>query len=304
MTCILAADGDPGILALVVHVLGRDGYEIVTAGDGVEALRLARERKLDLLLLDVSLPGLDGYAVCRELQVEGPSAPHVIFLAAHAHRAWVAGLDAGAVDCITKPFERDELRARVRAALRAKSVKDALAVEAATDALTGLLTRRQLGPRVRELVAGARRTGRPLACLMIDLDRFKSINDAHGHAAGDAVLEEVGRRLSAAKRESDVLIRYGGEEFLALLPETDEAGALVAAARFRSILGDAPVLFAPDGAGRVEIAVRASVGVACLNDAMADVAALVVASDEALYRAKSLGRDRVELPSGHRCGSR
>jgi diguanylate cyclase (GGDEF)-like protein len=293
--CVLIADDDPDILFLVRRLLEREGYEVVQAPGGDEALRLARERSLDLLILDVSMPGTDGHAVCRELQVDGADAPPVIFLTAHAHTsARVSGLDAGAVDYVTKPFQPDELRARVRAALRQKTVKDVLANEAATDALTGLLNRSQLESRIREMAALAGRHGRPFACLMIDLDRFKAINDTYGHSAGDAVLMEAARRFERQKRISDVLIRYGGEEFVALLP-ADEEGALALAERLRAVLAAAPVVFRPDGGQPIEISVRASVGIAHWRRDMDDPAQLVAAADAALYRAKALGRNRVEV---------
>ena len=294
---ILVADDDPDIRSLVSRLLSRAGYAVVSATDGSEALRQAREHKPDLLILDVSMPGADGYAVCRALQAEqGPEAPPVIFLTAHAHTsARVEGLDAGAVDYIVKPFEHDELTARVRAALRTKTVRDTLANEAATDALTGLLNRGQLRPSIAGLVAAARRYGRPLACLMADLDHFKAVNDAYGHPTGDRVLREVAARLQAGMRASDVLVRYGGEEFVALLPETDARGARTVAEKLRLRIAGSPVAVRPEVGAPQEVEVRVSVGVACWSERMHDGSELIEAADEALYRAKAAGRNRVEL---------
>jgi two-component system cell cycle response regulator len=219
----------------------------------------------------------------------------VIFLTARAEtQDRVVGLDAGAVDYIVKPFSGAELRARVRAALRTKVASDRLMVEAVTDPLTGLRNRNHLGPRITELVAAARRGGRPLACLMVDLDHFKAVNDTYGHSAGDAVLIETARRLDDTRRSSDVLIRYGGEEFLLLLPETDHEGAAVLAEKLRRALASSPVRYASPAGQTIEISIRASVGVSSLDDGMYDAALLVAAADEALYRAKSTGRNRVE----------
>jgi two-component system cell cycle response regulator len=294
--CVLIADDDPDILGLLAFLLRRDGYRVVKAPDGLEALRLVREHSPDLCLLDVTLPGADGYAVCRELQSLGGNVPPVIFLTAHAHTgARVEGLDAGAVDYIVKPFDREELRARVRAALRTKSERDQLAAEAATDSLTGLTNRAQLDATADGLVARARAREEPLAALMIDLDHFKRVNDVHGHAAGDAVLRQVARRFARSIRQSDVLVRYGGEEFLALLPGTDTIGAVTMAARLRESLEAEPVVFVEDGAEPVEITIRASVGVAAWSEALGDAAGLIAAADRGLYQAKSLGRNRVEL---------
>jgi two-component system cell cycle response regulator len=295
---ILVADDDPDILAMVETLLVRDGYGVVRATNGIEALDLARATDPDLLVLDLSMPGLDGYAVCREVRATSVEAPPVIFLTARTEtHDRVSGLDAGAVDYIVKPFAAAELRARVRAALRTKLDGDRLRRAAATDPLTGLLNRGQLGPRVGELVAAARRTGRPLACLMIDLDFFKAVNDSYGHPTGDVVLMEVARRLDRAKRTSDVLVRYGGEEFLVLLPETDSEGALGLAERLRAAIAEAPIVAATESGERYEISIRASVGVSWLDDGMYDATLLVAAADDALYRAKSRGRDRVETPA-------
>jgi diguanylate cyclase (GGDEF)-like protein len=294
---ILVADDDPDILTMVSTLLLREGYGVIPATNGVEALSLAQSALPDLLVLDIAMPGMDGYSVCREVRASGPEAPPVIFLTARVEtQDRVVGLDAGAVDYIVKPFSAAELRARVRAALRTKRDTDRLLVAAATDPLTGLLNRSQLGPRVGELVAASRRTGRPLACLMVDLDFFKTVNDTYGHQAGDAVLVEVARRLGDAKRASDVLVRYGGEEFLALLPETDLDGALVVAEKFRAGIADEPVVIQSEAHGPIEVSVRASVGVSWLDDGMYDAALLVAAADDALYRAKERGRNRVETP--------
>lgn len=294
---ILVADDDADILTMVSTLLSREGYSVLPAANGIEALALARSARPDLLVLDIAMPGLDGYAVCREIRESGPEAPPVIFLTARAEtQDRVIGLDAGAVDYVVKPFSAAELRARVRAALRTKRDTDRLRVAAATDPLTGLMNRGQLGPRVAELVASSRRTGRPLACLMVDLDFFKTVNDTYGHQAGDAVLVEVARRLEQVKRASDVLVRYGGEEFLALLPETDLDGALVVAEKLRAAIAEAPVVFEPETDGPIEISVRASVGVSWLDEGMYDATLLVAAADDALYRAKERGRNRVETP--------
>ncbi len=172
-----------------------------------------------------------------------------------------------------------ELTARVRAALRTKTVRDVLATEAATDALTGLLNRSQLGPSLDGLVAAARRFGRPLGCLMADIDHFKAVNDAHGHLAGDQVLREVAARFRAGKRESDVLVRFGGEEFLALLPETDAPGARTLAEQLRVRIGGSPIAICPEVGASYEVQVRVSIGVACWSERMSDGATLVAAAD-------------------------
>jgi diguanylate cyclase (GGDEF)-like protein len=294
---ILVADDDEDIRTMVSTALRRDGYGVIEATDGDEALELARERAPDLLVLDVSMPGRSGFDVCRELRHASPASPPVLFLTARSEtRDRVEGLDAGAVDYVVKPFSLAELAARVRAALRTKFAEDRLREQATLDSLTGLLNRGQLAERVGALVAAARRDGKPLACLMIDLDRFKTVNDSHGHQAGDAVLAEVGRRLRRSLRMSDIALRYGGEEFLALLPDTDLTGALSAAKKLRRALTSRPVSYDVPAASPVQIPIRVSIGVACLDDRTQDGTLLVAAADSALYRAKERGRGRIETP--------
>ena len=288
---VLVADDDLAVLGLMAQILEDAGYDVVTARDGAEALERTRATAPDLLLLDVALPVVDGLAVCREIQAAGPTAPPVIFVTGYARTVdRVAGLDTGAVDYIVKPFDAEELEARVRAALRTKAAKDSLAAAALVDPLTGLPNRRHLDARTREAIAFAKRHGRPLACLLVDLDHFKQVNDTFGHGAGDGVLRAVAAQLDAHTRASDVVARYGGDEFVLLLPETDVAGAMAAAEKVRTAVA----------AAAAPVAVRASIGVACWEPQLAEPDALFAAADAAMYRAKALGRDRVALaPQRH-----
>jgi diguanylate cyclase (GGDEF)-like protein len=288
---VLVADDDGVTRAMVSSWLKRAGYRVIAAADGEHALELAREHGPDLLLVDVTMPGRDGYEVCREIQAESVTPPPVIFLTAHAHTdARVAGLDAGAVDYVVKPFANEELVARVRAALRTKAVHDGLADRAARDALTGLFNRRELDARAEQAVALAHRHLRPLSCLLLDIDHFKQVNDTYGHAAGDAVLRDTAQRIRNACRISDIVARYGGEEFVVLMPETDGDAAVTAADKLRALLAEAPV-----EAGATSISIRASIGAAAWHAGMRSPSNLYAAADEALYRAKELGRDRTEL---------
>jgi diguanylate cyclase (GGDEF)-like protein len=288
---ILVADDDRVTRAMVSSWLNGAGYEVIGAADGEQALDLARKHGPDLLLVDVTMPGRDGYEVCRAIQAESRTPPPVIFLTAHSQtNARVAGLDAGAVDYIVKPFANEELVARVRAALRTKAVHDGLVETASRDGLTGVFNRRELDTRAEQAVALAARHGRPFACLLLDIDHFKQVNDVYGHAAGDAVLREAARRICDASRVSDIIGRYGGEEFVVLLPETDGEGAVAAADKLRAQLASAAVV-----TGEASITVRASVGAAVWGDAMRTAADLYAAADQALYRAKELGRDQTQL---------
>jgi two-component system chemotaxis response regulator CheY len=289
---VLVAEDDADIRTLIAHRLRAGGFDVVTAADGHEALDVVERAAPDLLLLDVSMPGLDGFAVCREVQRRGPLAPPVIFLTAHGNVfSRVTGLEAGAVDYVVKPFEGSELLARVRAALRTKAVQDELAAQAATDPLTGLLNRRQLDLRLEETVALAHRHGRPVSLLLADIDHFKRVNDSYGHAAGDQVLCEVATRIRSACRISDVVARYGGEEFVVVLPETDGAGAVAAAEKIRWVVSARPIALETGGRLRVST----SIGAAALVPGTGTPQQLLAAADAALYEAKDGGRDRVEL---------
>lgn len=288
---VLLAEDDEDIRLLVRRRLEQAGLRVVAATTGAAAVALAAEHRPDVLLLDLGLPDGDGFEVCRRVLAEAEPQPAVIFLTARDSTPdRVAGLEAGAVDYIVKPFQSAELLARVNAALRTKLRADDLARRASTDPLTGMLNRDSLAQRASEQIALARR-GRPLACVMLDVDHFKRLNDGHGHAAGDEVLREIARRIRVSVRGSDLVFRYGGEEFLVLLPDTDLAGAEVVGANLLQVVAATPVAAGPGE----PIPVNVSVGVAGWRDAMTVADELFAAADAALYSAKRLGRARVAV---------
>jgi two-component system, cell cycle response regulator len=300
---ILVADDEPVNLALIKRRLEWEHYQIHTAEDGRAAVELAKRLRPDLIILDVMMPVMDGLQACRLLK-EDPSTRDipVIFLSALDDTATkVSGLSLGANDYISKPFRVEELLARVAVAIRLKRERDELRetteearrrAEAAsemsmTDALTGLLNRYGFHRALQRELSEARRYSRPLSCLLIDLDYFKRVNDTYGHAAGDTALLQMGRVLTEAVRGSDVVCRYGGEEFLVLAPETALEGALALADKIR--LTVSARLF---GDGERVFELTLSVGAAQLlpgesgND-------MIARADEALYQAKQAGRNRV-----------
>lgn len=289
---VLVAEDDEDIRTLVRYRLEQAGFRVVAASTGVDALALAAEHHPDLLLLDVGLPDGDGYEVCRKVLATSDAPPAVIFLTARdAIVDRVTGLDAGAVDYIAKPFEAAELVARVQAAVRMKLRVDDLAHRASTDPLTGMMNRSALGQRTEELMALATR-GRPFACVMLDIDHFKQLNDSRGHAAGDEVLREVARRIRGSIRLSDPVFRYGGDEFLALVLDADLAGGEVVGKTLLRVVGSAPI---PLGEGQEPATISVSIGVAAWQLAMLEPEDLFAAADAALYRAKRLGRARVSV---------
>ena len=301
---ILVADDEPVNLALIRRRLEWEHYRVETAEDGGQAVEAARRVLPDLIILDVMMPVMDGLEACRLLKEDAATRDiPVIFLSALDDTdTKVRGLGLGANDYVSKPFRVEELLARVSVAIRLKLERDRLrqraeelrrSAEAAsemsmTDALTGLLNRYGLHRALQRELSEARRYGRPLSCLLIDIDFFKAVNDTYGHAAGDAALQQAARVIADSVRGSDVVCRYGGEEFLILAPETGLEGARALAEKIRQafpsrLFGDA---------GRV-FPLTLSAGVAQLstdesgND-------MIARADEALYHAKQSGRDRVE----------
>ncbi len=304
---ILVADDEPVNLALIKRRLEWEHYVIHTAQDGGEAVTRAREVLPDLIILDVMMPVLDGLQACRLLKDEGETRDiPVIFLSAlDDMETKVNGLSAGANDYISKPFSAEELVARVGVAIRLKRERDRLRLSAEearrkaedasaksmTDALTGLLNRYGLHGSLQRQLAEARRYDRPLSCLLLDIDHFKLVNDTYGHAAGDTALMQVARVLSEAVRGSDVVCRYGGEEFLVLAPETKLEGASALAEKIR--FNVAARLF---GDGERVFPVTLSIGVSQLHTSESGHD-MIARADAALYLAKESGRNRVEAAS-------
>ena len=301
---ILVADDEPVNLALIKRRLEWEEYRVETAGDGGQAVEAAKRLLPDLIMLDVMMPVLDGLQACRLLK-EDPSTRDipVIFLSALDDTdTKVSGLSLGANDYISKPFRVEELLARVAVAIRLKRERDLLQEDAEdqrrraeaaremsmTDALTGLLNRYGLQRALQRELSEARRYARPLSCLLLDVDFFKLINDTHGHAAGDAALAQAARVLTESVRGSDVVCRYGGEEFLVLAPETDARGAHSLAEKIR--LAVSTRLFG-DGGRAFPLTLSAGVAELRPDESGND---MIARADEALYHAKQRGRDRVE----------
>ena len=277
---------------LLARLRGED-VELLEARDGPTGLRWAREARPDLILLDVRMEGWDGFETVRHLKDDpGTRSIPVIFLSACSSTAEKArGLDLGAVDFVTKPFDSVELLARVRAALRTKLTQDLLEQRAHLDGLTGLGNRHAMEERLAADWEWCRAGGRSLSILIADLDHFKRVNDEHGHNAGDEALRRAAGILRQSVRSGDFVARYGGEEFAVIAPDCDLEGALGMAERFRADL----CAHAVSSRGR-RIALTTSVGVAWTSPAGNDrIPALFEDADRSLYCAKSSGRNAVWL---------
>jgi two-component system cell cycle response regulator len=292
---ILVAEDSALLRRVIGDVLREQGWLVLEAADGASALHMARTEDPSVLLMAREMEGLDGLAVLDALRAD----PHtedmpVVFVTGHTDATDLAlGLARGAHDYVRKPVDPVELVARIGTALRLRALHDELArrmVEleqlARTDVLTGLANRRHADDVLRATIAAARRHGRTLSAVVVDVDNFKAVNDVHGHAAGDAVLREIARRLAAGLREEDTAARWGGEEFLLLLPDSPDAGGVCE--RLRASVAERPV----NVHGLLELPVSASFGWAPWTGEETGEA-LIGRADVALYAAKAAGRDRV-----------
>lgn len=287
---VLVIDDCPHIHGLVRAHLRHEPVEVVTASGGEAGLKIAAALRPDLILLDLDMPDLPGLEVLRRLKAEPETlhTPVIVLTGDDSTLAKVTGFELGAADYVTKPFAPTEFKARVRASLRTKYLLDLLARRALLDGLTGLRNRAYFEDRFPAEVALAERHGQPLSLIMFDVDHFKHINDAHGHPFGDEVLRGVAQALMSRVRTSDVVCRYGGEEFAVIQPSAGLASATVLAEDLRACI--AGLRFTN---GSLVVQVTASFGVAELKE-NCPPHALMAAADAALYRAKHSGRNCVE----------
>ncbi|GAA4248491.1 diguanylate cyclase [Azospirillum formosense] len=280
-----------------VHVLSRilkDEHDIYFATDGAKALELAQSRLPDLVLLDIMMPGMDGYEVCSRLKADPITRDiPVIFISAKSEvEDETYGLEVGAIDFISKPISPPIVKARVRNHLLLKRQTDLLRTLSFNDGLTGIANRRRFD---EVMLREWRRCGRaqlPLSLIMLDVDQFKPYNDHYGHQAGDECLRAVAQLLAEQMmRPGDLTARYGGEEFVCLLPETDEDGAVQVAERLRRTVAERRL---PHAVSHVADHITISLGVATARPVLDDTPdRLTQLADGLLYEAKRGGRNRV-----------
>jgi diguanylate cyclase (GGDEF)-like protein len=296
---VLLAEDDFVSLRLVETMLKKWGYEPVTARDGVEALAaLEAPDPPQLAILDWMMPRKDGVTLCRELrsQTERPYTYILLLTAKVQQRDLLEGLGAGADDYLTKPFSSEELQARLFAGERILGfqrqlveAREALRAQAIRDALTGLFNRRYLEEALTREMRRAQHGKGCLTVLMFDLDHFKKFNDAHGHPAGDDLLKQIGALIDARIRREDVACRYGGEEFVLIMPGAPLATGARRGEELRLAIAETEV----EHNGKRLPASTISVGVASFPEDAATAEELLHAADTALYRAKVAGRNRV-----------
>jgi len=298
---VLIAEDDKVSRRVLESTLVKWGYEVVACADGSEAWQVLQgEDAPQLVVLDWMMPGMDGVQLCQEIRKRS-EAPYVyiLLLTAKSQREdIIVGLEAGADDYLTKPFDSHELKVRLRTGSRILdlqaeliSARDSLRFQATHDLLTGLWNRAAILDILNRELARNRRSGSQLGVIMVDVDHFKIINDTYGHLAGDVVLREIARRMRVSMRSYDEIGRYGGEEFLVVAPGCTAPDTLKLAERLRNCLGGEAIALS----GRT-IQVAGSLGVASSREGQeADEDWLLRAADAALYLAKQRGRNRVEL---------
>lgn len=290
---ILIADDDSTSRLLLGATLRKLGHTVTAVENGRDALEAWRREQHTLLVTDWMMPELDGLELCRQIRTE-PALDYTYILLLTSQEgkgSYLDGMRAGADDFISKPFDEETLAARLHVAERILALHDTLRIAATHDRLTGLWNR----AAILDHLDGALRhagDGAPLpAIILADLDRFKSINDTHGHAAGDSVLQEAARRMQACLGPGERIGRYGGEEFLVVVEDAGAGRLEELAESLRAAVGDSPM---PFRTGTLPVTI--SLGAALAPEGrQQDLTALLAAVDEALYRAKDGGRDRVEL---------
>jgi len=285
---VLVVDDNLENIQVVMNILSREGYELSYATSGKEALGQIQHTAYDLILLDIMMPGMDGYTVCRELK-DSPETEEIpiIFLTAKSDtESIVKGFETGGVDYVTKPFNSLELLSRVRTHLELNHIRKFFKQSSLVDGLTGLYNHNYIIERVENEISRAKRKNTPLSVLMLDIDHFKIINDNFGHQVGDEVLVQSANIFRQEFRKEDILGRYGGEEFLIVLPDTDLENGVPSAEKIRTTIE--ALTWKHKG---LEVTISGGISTFKGNNLAFD---LIKEADDLLYKAKHKGRNRIE----------
>jgi two-component system cell cycle response regulator len=293
---VLIVDDDALQCSHLAQVMREWDAEPFTAQTLADALRLHKEARPDLVLLDVMMPHVDGYKLAQMFKRNATFVPIILLTALEDIDSKRRGLSAGADEFLTKPVNTLELQIRMSSMLRIKRLADELekvnkelAELATVDALTAVANRRAVEQRLAHEFQRAKRYKHPLSVMLVDIDHFKSVNDTYGHPVGDKVLVEVAAAIRQSIRGTDMVGRFGGEEFIVLAPETPASAGGIVAERVRQSIAHRTSGKSDQGMP----AVTASIGVASTEIAAANETELVTRADQALYRAKREGRNRV-----------
>lgn len=297
---VLVVDDDRANCERLMQLFGDEGYEVDVAFDGLVALEKIREKAPSLVVLDVMMPKMNGLELCRIIKqsLGDVFLPVILVTVKGDIDSKVQGLKMGADDYLAKPYNPIELKARVSSLLRIKELQDRINTKkrqledlSFTDGMTGLYNHRYLQQRLNEEFKRAQRYNDPLSCVMVDLDHFKKVNDTCGHPFGDQVVKDTADILRQCVREHDIVTRYGGDEFLIILPRTHFTGSLTVAERIWKTLDSHTVT---DGKNARKV--TASIGISFYpNKNVTGPEQLIAHADEALYKAKRDGRNKICL---------
>jgi two-component system, cell cycle response regulator len=298
---VLIAEDDPVSRRLLEAILVKWGYDVTVVADGLEALRLLDCTDAPrLAVLDWMMPGMEGVQICQRLREQkGRPYIYLLLLTGRSQKQdLLKGLELGADDYLTKPFDAHELRARLRVGERILNLQDdllaaqeALHFRATHDSLTGIPNRAAIVEALVAEISRQMRDNRPFGIVLADIDHFKNVNDTYGHLLGDEVLRMVAQRLRGSTRPYDSVGRYGGEEFLIVAPSSDIPGTLALAERIRKDI-ESQLVVAQAGSIRVTISLGIAVSI---HPPCVDIKTLLQLADDALYRAKANGRNRSEV---------
>jgi two-component system, cell cycle response regulator len=295
---VLIVDDRPASHERIAAVLAQE-HAVEVEADPHEALFRAADGQYDLVIVSLALANFDALRLCSQLRSleRTRNLPILLLVEPDSEARMLRGLEIGVNDYLMRPIDKHELLARARSQIRKRRYTERLrdnmqmSIEMAlTDALTGLFNRRYMESHISTLIEQAVARGKPLSALVLDIDYFKSINDSHGHDAGDDVLRDFALRIRRSIRGIDLACRYGGEEFVVIMPETDMAVAAMVAERLRRRIAADP--FAIQKGAR-SVPVTISIGIAALRGRDDNAASLLKRADQALYRAKRDGRNRV-----------
>jgi len=301
---VIVADDDSKDRFLLQYVLAKWGFEVSLASDGREAWELLQSKDVPTIaVIDRVMPNLDGIELCHKVRsVPRRHYTYIVIVTGMSEKQdMVAGLRAGADDYLAKPFDAEELQGRLLVAERILSVQEELvaahehakfqAIQVVQDCLTRLLNRAGIMDALNHELSRSHRSREPFAVIMADVDHFKHINDTYGHPAGDEVLCEVATRIKTSLRAYDSVGRFGGEEFLGIIPGCDEPTAFQVAEKIRQAVGGTPVkVLGEDKTVTISLGVNARMGETSAH-------AMLSAADAALYQAKACGRNCTKLAS-------
>lgn len=290
METILIVDDTKTNVNILIELLG-DIYDLLVALDGQTALEIVDDEKVDLILLDIMMPDMDGFEVCDILKsnIETKDIP-IIFITANTDENSIEkAYDIGGSDYVTKPFRPKELKARVKRELELVYLQNELKLLASTDPMTHLYNRRYFTKISQHIFDLSKRDNKELSIIILDIDKFKNINDTYGHQVGDEVIISLANKLIEHQRKSDIVCRYGGEEFVLLLPNTSRDGATIVANKIREDVESLVV----KSISNKDLKFTISLGVSRVDiENENNIERALKNADEALYKSKNSGRNK------------